>query len=631
MGRFDTTKATINANVKNNGNQEITGQVLNNVLTQMVNDTDSELTELSEKIGIYKGIKKTRSIIFTDAEVPSGSTIGVSFVVVGEGGSANILVKDESDTIIKRFFIDGGNKGDIYPLETYVLPNNYKSVSVGSYGDVELDIIVESFSPNWQSNQIKNLNNEVAEQESKIKELASQLVVENVGDNIVIEPTSIDEGKFLYVNDSSLGKESSSSLQNIANYNVEELNNHNLTIEAKVSGTSSVGYVFIMSDGQLQGASLYEQGGVLTTHNVFVPNGAKTLRFTYYKDSGILTTYKGSISIKDYVLSQGTNEVALSLAGANAIRVNADTLTNGILTIDGVPTYTKKDCVLSFKADVQSFGLVSFGLGYETIRGLQVFVDGTNITYKRTNLEAFKEAHNLNIKTFIRCSVYHKLKKYVFVISTISGTYYKEFEESTLDVSETYGVPFVYADSATILTNVVISRGGSDFKKPVWIFGDSYLSLNRERWIYHIINYGFQNYMLCGLAGATSEKMFKEFENCLKFGTPKYVVWCLGMNDGTNATPYKTYYEKVKAICEEKGIELILQTIPNIPNADKTAINTIINESGLRYINAADAVGSYTNANWYEGYLADGVHPTELGAKAIASQVLADFPEIMQY
>lgn len=53
MGRFDTTKATINANVKNNGNQEITGQVLNNVLTQMVNDTDSELTELSAKLGTY--------------------------------------------------------------------------------------------------------------------------------------------------------------------------------------------------------------------------------------------------------------------------------------------------------------------------------------------------------------------------------------------------------------------------------------------------------------------------------------------------------------------------------------------------------------------------------------------------
>ena len=50
MGRFDTTKATINANIKKNGNQEITGSILNSVMTEMVDATDAELTELSERI-----------------------------------------------------------------------------------------------------------------------------------------------------------------------------------------------------------------------------------------------------------------------------------------------------------------------------------------------------------------------------------------------------------------------------------------------------------------------------------------------------------------------------------------------------------------------------------------------------
>lgn len=49
MGRFDNTKATINANIKQNGNQEITGQIMNNVLTEVVNATDAELTELESK------------------------------------------------------------------------------------------------------------------------------------------------------------------------------------------------------------------------------------------------------------------------------------------------------------------------------------------------------------------------------------------------------------------------------------------------------------------------------------------------------------------------------------------------------------------------------------------------------
>lgn len=52
MGRFDTTKATINANIKSNGNQEITGYVLNSVLQEMVDGTDAQLTELSKKTGI---------------------------------------------------------------------------------------------------------------------------------------------------------------------------------------------------------------------------------------------------------------------------------------------------------------------------------------------------------------------------------------------------------------------------------------------------------------------------------------------------------------------------------------------------------------------------------------------------
>jgi hypothetical protein len=50
MGRFDATKATIDANIKSNGNQEITGDILNSVMKGMVDATDAELTELSEEI-----------------------------------------------------------------------------------------------------------------------------------------------------------------------------------------------------------------------------------------------------------------------------------------------------------------------------------------------------------------------------------------------------------------------------------------------------------------------------------------------------------------------------------------------------------------------------------------------------
>ena len=46
MGRFDEIKNKINANINENGEQRITGQVLNEVLIDEVNAIDEAITEL---------------------------------------------------------------------------------------------------------------------------------------------------------------------------------------------------------------------------------------------------------------------------------------------------------------------------------------------------------------------------------------------------------------------------------------------------------------------------------------------------------------------------------------------------------------------------------------------------------
>lgn len=130
MGRFDTTKATINANVKNNGNQEITGQVLNNVLTQMVNDTDSELTELSAEV-VEVAAENDRHYSFATnggyenltskiGMLKKGATIvnrGVAFVVYKDSARTEQLTIRTGDTAIvdgdKRFIIAGLASGTI--------------------------------------------------------------------------------------------------------------------------------------------------------------------------------------------------------------------------------------------------------------------------------------------------------------------------------------------------------------------------------------------------------------------------------------------------------------------------------------------------------------------------------------
>lgn len=47
MANFETIKTTIDANINTNGNQAITGAVMNSVLKQMVDSTDTELAKLS--------------------------------------------------------------------------------------------------------------------------------------------------------------------------------------------------------------------------------------------------------------------------------------------------------------------------------------------------------------------------------------------------------------------------------------------------------------------------------------------------------------------------------------------------------------------------------------------------------
>ena len=83
---------------------------------------------------------------------------------------------------------------------------------------------------------------------------------------------------------------------------------------------------------------------------------------------------------------------------------------------------------------------------------------------------------------------------------------------------------------------------------------------------------------------------------------------------------------------EEYGIdiELILATIPNVPSIRHDYKNAIVRASGYRYIDFAKAVNAEAvGATWYADMLSsDNVHPTELGAKALASRILLDVPEI---
>ncbi len=171
---------------------------------------------------------------------------------------------------------------------------------------------------------------------------------------------------------------------------------------------------------------------------------------------------------------------------------------------------------------------------------------------------------------------------------------------------------------------------------PVWIFGDSYLSFpDPSRWPTYLYRDGFDKVLLSGYSGMNTQTGLADFKVAVERGTPVYALWCLGMNNGDKGEePEENWLSSTKEfleICAEKGITPVLATIPSTPVVNNEPKNIWVRNSGFRYIDFNRAVGADKDVKWYPEMLyQDNVHPAVKGAQALYSQVLVDFPEIMQ-
>lgn len=101
MANFDTIKTAIDANINTNGNQAITGGVMNSILKQMVDSTDSELTEseraLSETISANKTETDTKltELELNETIIPADETTSMY--------PNDLDFRDENNNIIVEF------------------------------------------------------------------------------------------------------------------------------------------------------------------------------------------------------------------------------------------------------------------------------------------------------------------------------------------------------------------------------------------------------------------------------------------------------------------------------------------------------------------------------------------------
>lgn len=296
----------------------------------------------------------------------------------------------------------------------------------------------------------------------------------------------------------------------------------------------------------------------------------------------------------------------------------------------------KKNKKLVFSAVIESFDRIVFRHGNKEYGSAFIVLDTTKIEIFDYTTDAFlkhSEQHKLSLIDKINVSFESSNKDTIVVtLSTESGTY---ISPPVWWAGGCRGSIEVEVEKGT-LTDVKILWDCEDFAKKTWVFGDSYLGISNPcRWPSHIISSGLDTALFSGFPGARTQDVYTDFINCLSLGKPKFAVWCLGMNNSDNSIlginkAWRIYTEAFIRECVNNGIIPVLATIPNTPVINNEFKNKYIKNSGYRYIDFAKAVGAFGNrSRWHNGMLSpDNVHPTELGAKALANQVLTDFPEI---
>lgn len=309
--------------------------------------------------------------------------------------------------------------------------------------------------------------------------------------------------------------------------------------------------------------------------------------------------------------------------------VESDTLS--ILTINA--SNSKKNNLIGFEANFSTMGSVriAHGTSYDVNRSASIVVDATNIYLydKSTNLRA-TYPHGLTMSKFITVSiVVGQMRTAKIILTTANGRFIQDsvfWGGCREDVT-------AQAISGTF-TNARLTWYVPDYNHDLWAFGDSYFDF----WVADVIqNLGYHNFMSDGFGSRRSTSAFISLKLALAKAMPKKILWCLGMNDPDTEdainVEWKATLDNLINLCDEKGIELILCTIPNTPVTEHKYKNAYVKASGKRYVDVCHAVGADISPEWYDGMRTntetDKIHPTNpLGTRTIADYMLENVPEL---
>lgn len=374
--------------------------------------------------------------------------------------------------------------------------------------------------------------------------------------------------------------------------------------------------VYIIAAGSNSGVSAYT-----------VPEDINGVRFSFYVSFGIT-----AVTVKRRT---GTETVYYPLTQSLGYVNWKGNLTSG-QSVELMGTNVRFNTVWCFTGHISTMGKITLAVKTTggTVKEL-CSVDSTNLYYRLNNGNTASVAHGLTIAEDLQIRIDSPFKVNELGGITICSDGVEYTLAETPYGTDMNGVPYLLSTGA-VMTDCAFSWIPKDIDKPIWVFGDSWVSMYDTRWTYYMVRDGYTNsWMLNGFAGEGTDEAYDSLLNLLTIRKPDYIVWLLGMNNGDSSTAvntvWKNIYDKLVQLCTDYKINLILYTVPNTPTINNNFKNAIVSESGYRYIDGVAAVGDDGNGNWFTNYeqsASDHNHTSARGAKALYYRILADFPEI---
>ena len=615
---YQDTKAFINANIRQNGENAITGNILNTALNNMLDSGHDEVCKLGQDVIGYKSEEY-------DA-IAGAETITYDFPVIIKSGESVTLIARTDGAVVNTFRVYANR------IETAVMDNANSIVQFTAQEDVSKFIVYISnvsvtgkvqFEVDFGADlSLQNAFNEIEELKTGESYANNRLdaMPDCYGKTLDLE----FESGYLYYEDGTHRQHQSYK----DTPNLLLVNEGDIFVFLTDAGSSVAVVAAYDNQGIYQkGKSLQGTGTYMAVRYV-VPPGIRKLRFTLSSSDNftpfVTQVYRAKIEQVDSIDTKIYQKENIVLTSGTPVQLDGTNChkTNWIIEANfrGLSGFTNILVGKGLNENIAHGGMwlnitpstvaPTYGTGaypgvnhgltigdYLDVR-IESFVDKTDESEGDTGD---------GDATFIRYTLFDGAKQF-----TIEKVFFLGSEQ-----------PFVQVNGASS-AKVNLFYWCTDLKNDLWCFGDSYFSIAQTRWPYWLLTRGYRA-LFNGMPGADSEYMWKRFCYDLMCGNPKKVFWCLGMNDPDNGainSAWQEYIQRVIDICTLRGIEIVLCTIPNTPAFDNTYKNAYVRSLSYHYVDFDKAVKNAAGTGWIDGMMQDSVHPNKNGAKCLANAAM---------